>query len=131
MREDNGSIWKGIVAGLAINTLKKIGSDPGCILAGIGPGIQSCHFEIKPDILNYFSNYPEAEIRTNDKIFIDLPAVIKKQLIENGLKPENIEKCKDCTYNLPQKYFSYRRDKPKETQTMLAYIGLSAGLPKP
>ena len=58
-----------------------------------------------------------------DKIFLDLKELAKLQLIELGIKEENIEISSECTFCLKDKYFSYRRDKPEQIKTMLAIIG--------
>jgi polyphenol oxidase len=116
--------WRGTVGNLADRTAKVMPGNPADLLAGIGPGIGPCHFEVKDDVLKKFSEYPEAIIKRSGKIFIDLPIIIKEQLINAGLKQQNIENCGECTYCLKEKYFSFRRDKPKNVEAMIAYIGV-------
>src|SRR3989344_5286726 len=84
------------------------------LLAGIGPGIRECHFEVQEDIARLFG--------TKER-FVNLGSIIQKQLIELGIKKSNIEDSGECTYCLDQKYFSYRRDKPAQVEAMIAYIG--------
>jgi YfiH family protein len=117
--------WRGTVANIPGEMVKVMGKNAGVIMAGIGPGIQSCHFKIKKDILEKFLAYPESIIHRGNKIFIDLPLIIRKQLTKAGVRPKNIENCAECTFCLKDKYFSFRRDKPKAAQTMIAYIGLN------
>jgi len=116
--------WRGTASNIAGQAIGHISGNPKNIIAGIGPGIGPCHFEIKNDILPKFADYPEAIIKRNVKLFVDLPMIIKKQLIAAGLKVRNIENCGECTFCLKEKYFSYRRDKPKYIEAMIAYIGL-------
>jgi len=116
--------WRGTAANIAGEAVKVMPGNPTDVIAGIGPGIQGCHFEIKEDILEKFFQYPEAINHHGNKIFIDLPKIISRQLISAGLKHQNIENCGECTYCLKEKYFSFRRDKPKSVEAMLAYIGL-------
>jgi polyphenol oxidase len=116
--------WRGVVLELAPKVLLGMQCGKSLVYAGIGPGVESCHFEIKADILTRFRLYPEAIIKRDGKLFVDLPLIIKKQLIERGMKPENIEHSAECTFDLKESYFSYRRDKPPEVMAMVAYIAL-------
>jgi copper oxidase (laccase) domain-containing protein len=90
--------------------------------------------------LEKFAEYPEAVHYRNNKIYVDLPAIIERQLLEAGLQNQNIEIPGECTFCLKEKYFSFRRDpfgkaqgrpersrggdKPKNVEAMVAYIGL-------
>jgi len=119
--------WRGIISGLAnkmILAMGSLGSQPEDIVIGIGPGIQRHHFEIKDDIVSWFKNYPEQVLKKDGKMFVDLSAIVKAQLISSGIIPTNIETSKDCTYCDKDKYFSFRRDKPNVSEAMLGYIGL-------
>jgi len=116
--------WRGAISPLIKNMVKALGPEPNKILVGVGPGIELCHFEVRNDIIRNFENFPEAIRPKGNKVFIDLPLIIKKQLMQTGITPENIEFIDECTYCDKAKYFSYRRDKPTEIQTMVAYIGL-------
>ena len=73
--------------------------------------------------MDKFNLYPEFIIRKNNKIFVDLKNIIKKQLDKFKIIPENIEDNKECTFE-NNKYFSFRRDKPKIVETMIAVIGM-------
>jgi len=95
---------------------------PKNILVGIGPGIRKCHFEVQKDVASKFSQ--NFLIKRKKRLFIDLPLAIKTELIKNGLLPQNIEELKECTYCLRNKYFSYRREKPRELKVMMVIIGL-------
>jgi polyphenol oxidase len=116
--------WRGTVSNIVRAAVKIIGGNPADIFVGIGPGIQACHFEIKEDVLGKFAKYPEAIIYCNGKIFINLPKIIIQQLTDAGLKTANIENCGECTFCQKEKYFSFRRDRPKNVQAMVAYIAL-------
>jgi hypothetical protein len=116
--------WRGVVSKIAEKVINQFmnhyHSDINDIEVSIGPHIKDCHFEIKDDAANQFKK-SDLIIR-GDKIYIDLSQIIKNQL--NDLGVNNIEISEDCTYCLSDKYFSYRRDNPKELETMIAYIGL-------
>lgn len=111
--------WRGITKNILEKGIEKMiknfGSSPKNILAGIGPGISECHFEVGKDV---------AKKLGSPKKFVDLKALVKNKLLALGLKQKNIETNSECTFCLKQKYFSFRRDKPTRPQTMVAVIGI-------
>lgn len=120
--------WKGVVENIVGKTVRRLKknfkSNEKKILAGIGPGIRECHFEILKENLKYYKNYPEYVIKKDKKVFINLAGIIRKRLLKEGVRKENLEDCNLCTHCLKNKYFSYRRDKPEIIEAMIAYIGL-------
>lgn len=120
--------WQEIKLGIASQTVKKLKEKfnikPDEIKVYIGPHIKSCHFEVKDDVLKKFKDYPESKLVKAGKKYIDLSAVVKDQLMEMGVAGKNIEISHECTYCLPDKYFSNRREKLKDIQAMIAYIGM-------
>lgn len=116
--------WKGIVGGIiekTITTIVEMGGKAENIALTIGPGICAKHFEIQEDVLPSFSAYPNFVIKDKNTR-VDLKGIIKKQAKDTGLLPEHIVESNECTYCLSEKYFSYRRDKPKYTEAQVAYI---------
>ena len=120
--------WRGITKDILCNVIDyfvlKFSSDPQDILVGIGPGLGKCHFEVKEDVLDNFTAYPEEIEHKNGKIFVDLSAILEKKMLERGLKRENIEFSGLCTYCENGKFFSRRRDKNSD-EVMMAYIGMT------
>jgi len=113
--------WRGLAKNILAEAVKNLSKD---ILVGIGPGISQCHFEVKQDVLREFKPYlKDTLLKRDGKLFLDLKKIAKFQLIDIGIKPENIEISPECTFCLQNKYFSFRRDKPQKLQTMLALIG--------
>lgn len=121
--------WRGVVSGVIENAVLKMQKEFNCKIGGInvilGPGIRSCHFEIKKDIINQFKKYKEFIINKDDKIFVDLPGIIKSQLLKLKLPEKNIKDSNECTYCMADKYFSNRRDKKEILSVMVAYIGMT------
>ncbi len=119
--------WRGLIKKIIIKTIEKMTfyykSDPKELKIYISPHIQKCHFEIKEDVLNYFKNYSKY-ITKSDKLFVDLSAIAKEQLIKSGVINKNIQISSECSYCLKNKYFSYRRNGNKHLETMIAYISL-------
>lgn len=119
--------WRGILDGIIINSLEEMRELCGKaenILVSLGPGMESCHFEIQKDVLSRFDKYPESVKERDGKIFVDLKGIIQKQALDFGIRVENIENNPECTFENPERYFSYRRDKPEKVEAMLVVIGL-------
>lgn len=119
--------WRGVVKNIAKSIIEKMkiqfNSDPEDIFVYIGPHLKKCHFEVQDDVAGEFkSNFVSKD---ENKTYVDLLAVIKLQLSEQGLNDENIIASPDCTYCNKEKYYSYRRDKPKNLEAMIAFIGLT------
>ncbi|MCC6563857.1 peptidoglycan editing factor PgeF [Candidatus Uhrbacteria bacterium] len=117
--------WRGITSGIIpelITQMNGLGSESADILIGIGPGIRACHFEIHEDVFSHFEGHGDAVIEREEGMFVDLPAIIKKQLKEAGILPEHVSDSEECTYHLEEKYFSRRRDQAGPLQAMMAYI---------
>lgn len=120
--------WRGIVNGVIGNTVEKIselGGAPDDLKIAFGPGINVCHFEIKADVLDKFSDYPKFVVKRDGKIFVNLKGIIKKQLTALQIKSENIEDSSECTFE-NNRYFSFRRDRPETIEAMVAVIGLAS-----
>ncbi len=120
--------WRGLekeVVKWAVVALETVfEAKPRDISAYIGPGISAKNYEVKNDTAKKFSKWPEALAKKNKKIFLNLEKIIEEQLEDAGIKGENIKKSGECTYDLKNKYFSARRDKPEKIQAMLSFIGI-------
>ncbi len=121
--------WRGLAKNILKSSIQKITDNfqvtPKDILVGIGPGISKCHFEVGESVLNKFQPFlKECAEEREGKKFLDLKKIAQIQLLNLGVLPQNIEINPECTYCLKDKYFSFRRDKPKNIKTMLAVIGI-------
>lgn len=118
--------WRGVVLNIAGRVVDKFikhyQSNPENILVFIGPHIQKCHFEVNDDVSSQFAE--KYLVKREDKIYIDLSQVVFDQLLSSGLSFRHVKISDDCTFCLDKDYFSYRRDKPEELETMIAYLGL-------
>jgi YfiH family protein len=107
--------WKGTVANITAKTIltmsHEFGTIPENIVAGIGPSIGACCYEIGKEVVQAF------DPNVSDKIFIakngsthlDLWKANQLQLIGVGVKQENIEisgLCTKCNHHL---FFSSRQ----------------------
>lgn len=139
--------WRGVLKEIAITTLKALqenfGSRPEAVEVFIGPRLQACHFEVKDDVQQKFSQYLHANnfseslispsllktasstLPTTSSHQINLAGIVSAQLQQAGVPKSNIQASQDCTFDLSDKYFSYRRDKPETIEAQLAFITLT------
>lgn len=118
--------WRSLEQGIASNAVEKIiklGGRPENILVAIGPAICQKHYEVGLEVAEKFKKYPEAIKKEGGKKYLDIKKIAQLQLLELGIKKGNIEIGSECNFELPKKYFSARRDKPKEVEAMIAVIG--------
>lgn len=118
--------WRGLVAKIPEKVIASFSGNYNSaskdILVFIGPHIQSCCFEVQEDVARLFKGSEVVERQS--KKFVDLSSSARQQLVDQGVKADNIKSSLDCTHCLEDKYFSFRRDKPQIIQTMTAYIML-------
>ena len=109
--------WRGTVAGMARCTVERMHADFGCepkdIVAGIGPSIGGCCFEVDPPVTEEFRRMPGFEERfvrpgIGDKAFIDLKAVNRRIMLDAGLTDEHITVSDLCTKCHPDTFWSHR-----------------------
>lgn len=114
--------WRSTIKAIGKETLREMHDLYGCssadIIAGIGPSISKCCFEVGDEVYDEFINaFPWCHnmcIKGNEgKWHIDLQEIIKKSLIEEGLKDENISISGICTKCNNDLFFSHRGDKGK------------------
>ncbi len=111
--------WRGTAAKTpkaAIDAMiRHFSSDPGDILAGIGPAIGKCCFETHGDVpdailesfgdraLEHISNLP------NGKFKVSLPHLNLLTLLDSGIPEENITLSEECTCCKSNLYWSHRK----------------------
>ena len=113
--------WRGTVAGIVHKCISVMKERYGCstidIKAIIAPGISLDSFEIGEEVYLEFANagfnmeriakrYPAQQ---GEKWHIDLWEANRLQLIEAGVKEENIQVAGVCTYKNHNEFFSARR----------------------
>lgn len=115
--------WRGSVMNIsakAVGEMESVyGSDPRNILAGVGPSIGSCCFEVKEDVvyvLEKETNYRDYVLSKGKEgsWHFDLTKLNMLQLIDAGLPSEQISTIGLCTACLPNLFYSFRRDKQKK-----------------
>lgn len=148
--------WRGtakrIVEKGAGEMFRHFGTRPRDLKAAIGPGIQSCCYEVGEEVrTNFESQFQYAsklfrEVKESDpvrekypllfltarapghgdlptKIFLDLAEANRQQLLAAGVPPKNIEVLKLCTRCDNHVLFSYRTERGK-TGRQMAVAGI-------
>jgi YfiH family protein len=109
--------WRGLDKGIikkAIDLMQKeLRIKNSDLKISIGPHICQKHYEVGRDVFSKFTKYPEALLQKNNKLFLDLAKIAELQLINNGVKKENIKISKTCTFEGPS-LPSFRRSKTSE-----------------
>ena len=126
--------WRGTVGGIARETIKKmetLGSNPKDILAGIGPGVGYCCFQVDEPVMRAFQSafsWADEYIQPDEpgKYKIDLLAVNKRLMLVQGLQEPHIwakQICTKCNHQL----FHSHRVTGKARGNMGAILTLSQG----
>lgn len=112
--------WKGTCQGIAKKTAelmqREFGSNPEQLAVWIGPGIDSCCFEVGKEVYDQFDQcwpYAQeyAQEAVGDKYYLDLKGMNQRQLTELGVRDIKISQhCTACEADL---FFSHRRDQGK------------------
>jgi len=112
--------WRGTVAQIGRKTVElmgeKFGTHPADCLAGIGPSIGSCCFEVDRPVaeafLEVFPAHGERLVRQRrgEKYDIDLWEANRIQLTEAGIPGKNITVASLCTCCRKDIFFSHRGD---------------------
>jgi polyphenol oxidase len=112
--------WRGTLKNItnsAVNRMLKIGANVKDIKVIIGPAIDACCYKIHNDRLEKFKNIYRNTIENfpmNNNFGLSLRKVVEYQLINSGIKHENIDISKHCTKCHKELYYSYRRNKTEE-----------------
>lgn len=122
--------WKGTVADIAGATIARMVGKYGCrpsdVLAGIGPAIGACCFNVKEDVAEQFRSVPGLRdcVRIEpDATRVDLPQANRAALLRRGLLAQNVEMSGYCTACRLDIFFSHRGEQGKTGR-----FGLFAGL---
>lgn len=111
--------WRGTAGNIAAATLERMheayGTDPGNVLAAIGPAIGACCFEVGQDVMDQFAAlFSPAELeelarQAGEKYYLDLAKANRMLLLRAGIRPDHLEEAHICTYCRDDLFFSYRK----------------------
>ena len=120
---------KGTCQNIVKKTIISMNLEYGCrprdLVAGLGPGIGGCCYEIDEICLGTFENKipfepPFVQKRGNGKFLLDMYAINTREMSIAGLFSENIFQSGECTCCSPMNFFSYRRE--GQTGRILTFI---------
>lgn len=147
--------WRGTVKRIAekgVGEMRRwFGSDPGDLVAAIGPGVQQCCYAVGEEVRDKFQAqfaYADAlfrEVKESDpirekypllfltarapghsylaaKLSLDLVEANRRQLIDAGVPPASIDAAAPCTACHPDLFFSHRAEKGV-TGRMMGVVG--------
>ncbi len=98
--------WRGTASEIGSETvtaMRSLGSNPADIIAGIGPSIGNCCYEVDDPVysamkaIDYMPLEKIFKIKPNGKYMLDLREANRQILIHAGIPPENIDVADICT----------------------------------
>jgi len=116
--------WRGAAAAVVLQTVavirERFGTSPGELLAGIGPAIGACCYEVSEAVRAAFAAHPfaaetacfverEADDGSGTRLYLDVAATSEWQLLAAGIPTGNIETSGYCTGCSPDLFYSNRR----------------------
>ncbi len=122
--------WRGLFAGIVPHTLlalqQAFGCEPYHIVAGIGPAIGPCCYEVGSDVVvrakqTFGADSSLLRPQPNGAVHFDLPGAVRHQLQEHGV--ERIEDSGLCTSCHTDEFFSHRAERGN-TGRFAAMLGL-------
>ena len=119
--------WRSLalsLAGKGANALLRITrSEPGKLVAALGPSIGPCCYEVGEEVRDSFSSENRDGLFEERKgsPYLDLAAGAKTQLLAEGMAPESIEEITGCTSCDEEMFWSWRARKDEE-ERMISWI---------
>ncbi len=105
------------IPGEAVLQMGALGAEPAEIRAAIGPCIRRCCFQTGPEVPAaaeaLLGREAAADLYVPDpaeagRFRLDLPGVVKRRLMQMGLREEHIDDLGECTMCRPDRYWSHR-----------------------
>jgi YfiH family protein len=111
--------WRGTcarVSGAAVDAMRtSFGTDPRDLIAAIGPSVGPDDYQVGEALIAAFrdAGHPQSHIerwfvRSGDKLFLDLWAANRQQLLDAGVGRDDIAVCGLSTVSHPAIFESYR-----------------------
>ncbi|PJE75973.1 hypothetical protein COV04_01860 [Candidatus Uhrbacteria bacterium CG10_big_fil_rev_8_21_14_0_10_48_11] len=120
--------WRGLAKGIIGKMVDGLAATyhayPAEILVAVGPHICAMHYRF-PDAATKFADAASAVSVYSDGAHLGLGAIAQQQLMNAGVLPSHLYLSQECTFELADTYFSYRRDKPSVTEATLFGIGMT------
>ena len=105
--------WKGTAAEIVLAAIERMrtefGTRPEQVKAAIGPCIQSCCYEVGPEVVRKFQKW-SPELAPGRPQKISLVEINQRQLASAGVCHSSIDVSAHCTFCHPELLHSYRRE---------------------
>ncbi|MFH0918524.1 MAG: peptidoglycan editing factor PgeF, partial [Candidatus Omnitrophota bacterium] len=102
--------WRGTEQNISQAGVKamqsRFNSQPKDLLVGFGPSMRACCFEVEKD---FKSNFAFGLFKKEERIFMDIALINQRQLVDCGVKAENIFDPQLCTFS-DDNLFSFRKE---------------------
>ncbi|MGE4588201.1 MAG: peptidoglycan editing factor PgeF [Acidaminococcaceae bacterium] len=110
--------WRGSVAGIGAKTVRRMVEEFGCVpenlLAAIGPSIGPCCYEVDEAVYEQAKEFDACFSPVSPGHWqLNLWKMNEVQLLQEGLKAENITCANICTADNKELFFSYRAERGK------------------
>ena len=103
--------WRSTKENITVKAIQlmqgKFNTKTSRLYVGFGPAIRSCCYEVGEDFNDFF---PCNITKRNNSYYLDMVQINKKQVLDSGVKEDNIFDSKICTYCRSKEFFSYRRE---------------------
>ena len=103
--------WQSTKENITTKTVKlmqnKFNTKPQDLDVGFGPAIRDCCYEVGREFQDFFSD--GLKLR-NNKSYLDLAGINKKELLDLGVRQENIFDSRACTLCQNNAFFSFRKE---------------------
>lgn len=132
--------WRGTAAGVVPNSIAamnaRFNSRPEALLAGIGPAIGACCYEVSPAVQDAFAGNPLAwecarfvvrqpRLDSSSGVYLDIAGSNYRQLLASGILAEHIDDSGYCTGCRTDLFYSHRRE-PRPSGRFAVAVGLQA-----
>jgi YfiH family protein len=107
--------WRGTAAGVARSTTRamadRFGTRAGNLIVAVGPSIGPCCYQVGEELLAAFGAEGRRWFyRLSGGWMLNLWSANRDQLVDAGVKSENVHVAELCTAMHPELFDSYRRD---------------------
>jgi len=101
------------IVGKTVAAMQKVyGTQPGDLLAALGPSIHACCYEIGPEVAQEVKDagFGEALQKSGGRDYLDVNRILVSQLRGAGVRPSHIDDTAECTSCRSDLLFSYRKE---------------------
>ncbi len=120
--------WKSAYQQIIVKTMDVMQQQYGCVyqdmLFVIGPCIRRDQYPVGEEFKQYF---PQDVFITQQGLFLDLVQACQRQMLNAGVKKEQIGDCGFCTFNEEKRFFSFRRQHEHAGRMLNAIVLSSRG----